>query len=158
MATELKQFAREHQRAHPQVLRRRGRAAQHRQHVMRLQRRPDPAPHWLRTVRAQDAQLQSMRCGYLFQQRLQTIGVLVAAHLGGRPDRDVDQGMGRAGGDFLRQHGCDELGIAVEVERPLDPDQQVVGRTQAQGAAPDEAAADVFDDPAHRRHVEIDGS
>ena len=62
--------------------------------------------------------------------------------------------MGGAGGGFFRQDGGDHLSLAVEIQRPLDADQDVVGGTQLHRAAPDDAAADLFDDAAHRFDVE----
>ena len=48
------------------------------------------------------------------------------------------------------------LPFAVEVERALDPDQNVVGRAQADRAAPHDAAAFALDHAPDRRGIEID--
>ncbi len=72
-------------------------------------------------------------------------------HLGGRSDRHVDDDMGRAGGGLLRQDGRRELTVAVEVEQPLDADQNVVCGAEPHRAAPDEQPpSSRSNDAAHR--------
>ena len=71
-----------------------------------------------------------------------------AAHFRRRADRQIEHQMGRAGGDLLGQHRRDHLSFGVEVERPLDADEDVVGRAQLDRAAPDYASALALD---HRR-------
>ena len=61
---------------------------------------------------------------------------------------------GRAGSGLLRQDRCHQLTLAVEVQRPLDTDQQIVGGTQAHRSAPHDASAFAVDDAAHPRGVE----
>ena len=56
---------------------------------------------------------------------------LRAAHLGGRSHRHVDHQMGGARGDLLGEDRGDHLAFAVDVQRALDADQNVVGGAQA---------------------------
>jgi hypothetical protein len=58
-----------------------------------------------------------------------------------RPDRKIDEEVGRAGGDLLREDRRDHLPLRVEAQRPLDRDQNVVGGREPRGAAPRDAAA-----------------
>jgi hypothetical protein len=79
------------------------------------------------------------------------------AHLRGRPDRHVDQYMGRARCCLFREDRRDQLTLAVQVERPFHTDQDVVRRAQPNGAAPDHAATGAFHNALDVRHVEVHG-
>ena len=139
-----------------QVVRRVRRVVQHRQHVARLQRRPDAAADRLRAVGEDGSGLESEGLRHLDQSLCDRVRVLGAAHLGGGADRHVEHHMAGAGGDLLRQHRGDQLALAVEVERALDRDQNVVGRAQAHRAAPDDAAAFLLHHAPHGGEIERD--
>ena len=64
--------------------------------------------------------------------------------------------MGRSSCDLLRQHGCNHLPFAIEIECALNPDQDVVGGAQPNCAAPHDASALMFDHAPNGRGVEID--
>gem|GEM_PF-4577452 len=61
--------------------------------------------------------------------------------------------MSRAGGGFFGQYGGDKLAFAVEIEWTFDLDQHIVGRTEANRAAPHNATALPFNDFAHGGHI-----
>ena len=144
------------QRALAQIGRCVGFAAQHCEHVARFERRTDAAAHGLGAVG--DDRLHSEADGAtgVHQAMAQCLRGLAAAHLGGLAHRDVDDDVARSGRNLLRQHRGDQLALAVEVERALDADQDVVRRTQAHRAAPDDAAAFALHHPAHGRDVQFD--
>ena len=49
--------------------------------------------------------------------------------------------MRRSRSDLLGENRGDELSLAVDVERPLDANENIVGRAQSNRAAPNDAAA-----------------
>ena len=57
-------------------------------------------------------------------------GILVMPDFGGRADGDVDQQMGRAGGDLLGQDGGHHLAGRVQGQGALDGDEDIVERLQ----------------------------
>ncbi|MCY1353805.1 hypothetical protein D9M68_491250 [compost metagenome] len=102
-AAELQQLARQQQRAFAQVGGRRRLALQHGQHVERLERRAYAPAHRLRAVGAQNPELQPERVRDLGHGEIQAPQFAVFADLGRRPHRHVDQHVGGAGGNLLRQ-------------------------------------------------------
>ena len=92
----------------------------------------------------------------LDERARQRLAGLRRSHLRGRADGKIDHQMGGAGGDLLRQHRSDHLPFGIEIERPLDADEDVVGRAQLDRAAPDHASALALDDAANGGCVEID--
>jgi len=102
-AAELQQLPRQQQRALAQVGGRRRLALQHCQHVERLERRPDAPPHRLRAVGAQDPDLQPESVRDFGHGALQAFQFAVFADLRRRPHRHVDQHVGGAGRNLLRQ-------------------------------------------------------
>ena len=75
-----------------------------------------------------------------FKQLAQTHRIQCAGDLRRRTDRQIDQEMGRAGGELLRHDRRHHLFARVDGERPLHRDQDVVGRRKIDVAAPDQAA------------------
>jgi len=57
--------------------------------------------------------------------------------------------MSRAGGHLLRQDGSNKLAFAIEVEYPLDADENVIRRAKSHRRAPRNAAAFVLDNAPH---------
>ena len=83
---------------------------------------------------------------------------LVVADLCGRADGNVDHHMGRASGNFLRQHGRNELAFRIDVELTLDTQEDIVGGTEMHRAAPGDAATFGLHHTPQRRNVEVDRS
>src|SRR3546814_2402900 len=79
-----------------------------------------------------DAQLQSQRARGVGKPRAEAVGCGLTSHLGRRTHRHVDQDVGGARGYLLRQHAGHQLTVAVEIQRALHPDQDVVGRTRSE--------------------------
>ena len=84
------------------------------------------------------------------------IASMALRELGGRTDRKVDQQMGRARGELLRHDRSDHLLARVEAKRPLDGNEDVVGRRQIDVATPDQTAVTCRDDLLHLVDAEID--
>ena len=76
--------------------------------------------------------------------------------LGCRADRKIDQQMRRARGELLRHDRGDHLLARIEAERPLDRNENVVGRRQIHMPAPDQAAVTRRDDLLHLVDPEVD--
>jgi hypothetical protein len=55
---------------------------------------------------------------------------------------------------LLGEYRCDELGVAVQVQRTLDTDHDVVRGTECQCATPDQTGAVSLDDAPNRGQVE----
>ena len=131
-------------------------APEYRKHVARFQRRSETEANRLAAVAQQRADLQSKLDRHGFEMSAKLRRFLLGPDFRGRPDRQIEQHVRGSGGDLLRQHRGDQLGRAVEIERALHPDEDVVGRTEADAPAPDDATAFAFDHPAHRGNIEID--
>ena len=54
--------------------------------------------------------------------------------------RNIDQDIGGAGSDLLGKYRGNQLPLAIQVERPFDADQQLVGRAEVDLAAPGQAS------------------
>ena len=91
-----------------------------------------------------------------FEQLAQPHRLRRIGELGGRTDRKIDQQMGRAGRELFRHDRGDHLLARIEAERPLDRDQDVVGRRQIDVTAPDQAAVAGCDHLLHFVDPEID--
>lgn len=109
---------------------------QHGQNVMGFQCGAYASSHGLGAVRHQYLQVDAEFARHGHQALAESGRRGGRSHLGGgRPDRHVDHQMGRAGSDLLGKNGCDHLAFAVQVQRMLDPDQNVIGRTDVDGSA-----------------------
>ena len=62
--------------------------------------------------------------------------------------------MRRSGSKFLGEHRSDKLRIAINIQSPLDPNEDVICRTEIDAAAPNDAAAFSLDHFLHGRHIE----
>src|SRR5690606_22139614 len=85
------------------------------------------------------------------------LGGGTVAHFRRGANRNVDEHVGRARRLLFRQYRRHQLAFAVDVQHTLDLDQDVVGRTQVDRAAPHQAAALALDNAAQngqlQRHV-----
>ena len=149
LAAHLEQGCGDAQRAVAQVRRRAGLTAQHGEHIAGLQRGPDATPYRLGAVAFLYPDLEAHRGPRVDKLLAQTACHLGVAYLGRGADRDVDQHMRGASGDFLRNHRGHQLTFAVEIQRALHPDHDVVGGAETDRTAPDDAAALAFDDATH---------
>ena len=65
--------------------------------------------------------------------------------------------MRRSGSKFLGKHRSNKLRIAVNIQSPLDPNEDVISRTEIDAAASNDAAAFSFDHLLHGRQIERHG-
>nr|ABM53584.1 conserved hypothetical protein [uncultured bacterium CBNPD1 BAC clone 1664] len=138
-----------------QVRRRPGLAAQHGQDVPRLQGRSHAPPHRVRSVGLQDLDLQPDPVGDELEKLAKPQGRLRIAHLGARPDRQVQEEVGGARRQLLGEDRGHHLLGGVEGQGPLHRDQDVVHRRQVHASAPDDAAAAALDHGAHLVLVQV---
>jgi len=137
---EFEHLAGQVERPLAQIRRRVVLAAQHLEHVARLQHGPDAAPHRLRAVGQHDADVHAQPLADEFEQLAQAHRAVAMPDLGGGAHRDIDDQAGRAGGGVLGKDGGDHLLGRIDAQRPLDRDQDVVGRRKIDVPAPDQAA------------------
>jgi hypothetical protein len=129
---------------------------QHGQDIVRLQRRADAAADRLQAIGDDDLHRDAKRLGDLLQVMANRPNRILPAHLCRRAHGHIDDHVTGARGDFLRQHRCNELSFAVQIERAFDADDGVISRAEPHGPAPYDAAALALDHPPHRRQIEID--
>ncbi|MEO6029914.1 MAG: cation transporting ATPase C-terminal domain-containing protein [Candidatus Binatia bacterium] len=136
-----------------------GCSLQYREDVERFEARPDAAADGAARLGDHDVHVQIDRRGDRSKQRRQALGRVVFTDLGARPDRNVDQDVGGAGGLLLGENRGDHLRLRVDLHGALDRDQDVVRGSEIERAAPREARAGVVDDPVQggglERHFEI---
>ena len=124
--------------------------------ILRLKRRADAPSDRLRAGAAHHARAKPEGLGDRAQRALERVGGIGAAYLRRRPNRDVDDQMGRTGRDFLGQHRGDHLPDGIDIEHSFNADDHIVGRAEIDGAAPGDAAAFALDHLADGGNVEVD--
>ena len=152
----FQQMRGEPQRFLAQIARRGRIVGQHRHHVLGFEHRADAVADRLAAVGGDNLDRDAEMVADELEQLAQPHGLHGVGEFGRRSDRKIDQQMGRAGRELLRHDRGDHLLARIEAERPLDRDQDIVGRRQVDMAAPDQAAVTGRDHVLHLIDAEID--
>ena len=127
-----------------------------REDIPRLESGSDPASNRLDAIGFHDPNVQTKSRADFRKSFAEPPGGLPAAHLSSWAYRHIKNRMRSAGGDLLGKDGGHELTLAVEVQRTLNVDEDVIGRAEARSSSPGDAPAFAFDDAAHGRQIEVD--
>ena len=151
----FEQMPRQQQRSLSKVHRRLRLRPEHRQRIARLECGPDAPADGLCPMREDGQHLHPDGGAHVAQMSAEALRFGISSYLRGWTDREIDQHVRGAGGCLLREHRGDELGRTVEIERALDANQHIVGRTQPRAPTPDEAAPFPFHNAPHGREIEV---
>ena len=78
------------------------------------------------------------------------------ASAGGWADWQIQDEMACTGGDLFGKDRGDQLPLGIQIQHPLDPDQEIIRRAEVDGATPDNAAALLLHHTADGAQVEVD--
>jgi len=127
-----------------------------REDIPRLESGSDPASNRLDAIGFHDPNVETKSGAVFGKSFAEPPGSLPAAHLSSWAYRYIKNRMRSAGSDLLGKDRGHELTLAVEVQRTLNVDEDVIGRAEARSSSPGDAPAFAFDDAAHGRQIEVD--